>query len=1476
MKRLSPLVFFCFAFCCALAAAPDLIAQPVIEQEKDGLIVLNPEAAAFVMTDKLGAHVMNATDPRLRIVDGKIVNLGERFQMPTWRFRVGKPGKFDVYLDADTSDSESCSLRLSFLLDGKEGRVVGAIPRQSDDRDLIWMGQTGLSAGELEARLLVWGADHPNRLPALGPIYLVPVDSGQVAAFEALLKSEAAQSRETKDLEQKLAAGGSELAELRRKWKEKPDMGKFGDYSEVIAWDRGASRIPILEARQQEWLAALRQARISALGAARDTLSDSERETLDAASQRSRVLRERAAAMEKPVFAPHPSGPPPLFPVGKLDIPASGTLPKFTVVDFAVPAPGDAAQRRAAFDARNSPDGLAALCRRLHAALLPDVKGLEEFYREYQAGRYEQALEAYRSYFFRKLKAPDQFGLGGVNWVDDFFQMNGKAMILRPPDAQILADNLGGAAVLPVGNVLWKGQLGKPGAVNWAPAELAPPDGAIYERGADANPFWKTEKGKLLAGQIEFFRRLNRQPGQGGPSALFYDLLASYAYTGNREHLALYAAYLEDWAANSVTDIENCPVNIRAATELEVIGWYRTLLRIILDERPELAADFPAPALARLVLALTEQYHPYIIRAKRSELANWGIMGVEGALNDSRLLHEFRSMDYSNRELSRLARINYIQHLTLDGESLEAWDEGHVAIDGMLEGAPALSLHGAPVMGDLEAASLMDHAKTMQRTLLTHFSPDGNYWVPWLSENDSARATVRGKIIPRALVEDILDEPEARRRFMASLGRLPDTGDVLASDIQPYSQMAILRDGFGADKTSLLFQNFPGRSQAQGWSYNGKRGHLVGSLRTQFNVARDGKSVLEATPILVDSKPPNFFTDLVRTGGKTDFMFPTPRNVQPAKFLASDRFDVLEAVQDSPYRRFDLDYREILGLKGAAPDAPIRDVRAIRQIIHLRKQGIFLIGDRIEAPAVTREFSQIFMVPLRVGSPGELDRLRLLAERGAPLLEIKPEARSVRSLGPGLPNVSLYLAGHEFTWGGRSTGENQFEPVASVSAAGLFQLAKANKDPARVLAEKRIKPVSVRWTGTGNQALAAAVIARPAEPDPALVGKSDLSGVAELNGPEGIAGLTFKTPDGTDVWYQIAPASPALLSAGPGAAKAGALLVTRKEGVLAGVVMGANEVTLNSKSYLGPATSFSFELGKDGKFLTEAILEPIDTVVIEPQQSVFTDSVNVSFRIPTQDRTDLEFRYTLDGSDPTLESALYAAPFEIREDTRVKVRAFRKGLKQTPWNIAGTEAGKTISAIYRKVAALPAVQAGGLMPGLNYEYFEDSWLRLVSHSGMYPLLPVQASGQAERLLDAVQLEKIRQTDRAYAVKYDGFLDVPESGVYRFFAPEPLYNTTSDAGYELRVWIDGQEWFPNPDLHAENIWSVALEKGLHRLQVSYVDYRWKNFRNEYWMGWNPEQMWQGTPVLEIDGPGISRQPVPSAWLKRGNPDGKNVQ
>jgi hypothetical protein len=60
-----------------------------------------------------------------------------------------------------------------------------------------------------------------------------------------------------------------------------------------------------------------------------------------------------------------------------------------------------------------------------------------------------------------------------------------------------------------------------------------------------------------------------------------------------------------------------------------------------------------------------------------------------------------------------------------------------------------------------------------------------------------------------------------------------------------------------------------------------------------------------------------------------------------------------------------------------------------------------------------------------------------------------------------------------------------------------------------------------------------------------------------------------------------------------------------------------------------------------------------------PNGGQFTDTVAVSLRTATP---GAQVRYTLDGSDPTADSELYAAPLELATTTTLRARAFRAGM----------------------------------------------------------------------------------------------------------------------------------------------------------------------------------------------------------------------
>lgn len=276
---------------------------------------------------------------------------------------------------------------------------------------------------------------------------------------------------------------------------------------------------------------------------------------------------------------------------------------------------------------------------------------------------------------------------------------------------------------------------------------------------------------------------------------------------------------------------------------------------------------------------------------------------------------------------------------------------------------------------------------------------------------------------------------------------------------------------------------------------------------------------------------------------------------------------------------------------------------------------------------------------------------------------------------------------------------------------------------------------------------------------------------------------------------------------------------------------------------------------------------PIRPVAFAPAVNVFTEHVDVTMRCATP---GVEIRYTLDGSDPTPQSALYRGPVRLTQTARVKAIALRPGVKEIPWELAPGQVTIPTWAVFTKESLRPAVPPANGKPGLLWEYMEGGQFALVSHSEWLP--PAQ-TGTTTNLFDV----SMRATGGAFGVRYRGHLNVPADGVYTFHAPREIVYPDSEAGYDLRVFIGEREWEPATRRHALGTWSVALQKGAHPFQVIFVDTRAKPYKYETWRDWpNPAVLWPGTvPALEITGPGLDRQPLPAHWLVCDHPATKSA-
>jgi hypothetical protein len=1170
----------------------------------------------------------------------------------------------------------------------------------------------------------------------------------------------------------------------------------------------------------------------------------------------------RAPAVAPP---PAPDGPPEtLFAPGGLEALPPQFQPPLAADLRELPAAAPPAPDPA-FAARDEGPALAALLARLRAAIPPGQVGLESFDRHAAAGRPTEALTAYRDAFFARLKRPETFGAQTRNIVKEHLFGRGKGFLLKRPDPEALRRNRAGEAValhLGAGVAL---RVGPPGAVAWIPATRPPPE-AGYGRNPDGHAFWKTPEGQDLAADIEVRRAMKFLPADSAKfleGGLFPALLHAYAATGDRAALALWCAYLDDFALRAVDQYARYPVAIRAATELET-QQLRVLLmfwRILLDERPEFARDFPPATLARFLLFAVKEYPAYTVRAKRAEQANWGIMGICDLAHLCRFLPEFSVMRRLERETWRLWQANFHQHRTPDGENVEAWDTGHNAVD--VEYARfARDLMPPPWAPKAEAADYWDQVRVNQRSLLTHLTPDGQYWSSWLPEGRELDNDVRNRWLREGWLDLVRIEPGARQRIDSVLAGAPGPlGSPRRTDFSPHAAMAYLREGWRAGDAMWYFQNFQTRSQTL-WSCGNTAAHL----------AQNGRTLVEAHPVAVDGKPPNRFWGAVPSGGKTEYGGQAAQGTVGRGFhTAACQF--VEGVQTDPYAVPALDERfDVTGLyrsdrNGVDDPAPDRDTRFLRRLFYLEGGLSLVLDTQVGRPTGEREFTQFVTFPT-------LPVLAKLPERlpewpaDNPLVWVDPALGQAGTRLPGQPNARVrFLGPGQPVFANRLNRRREHETFPRTVRQDLEAALAAKRDAKWIAGNLERRPLSARWRA-GADFVSALVVEQLA------AGREDSDWrIERLDTPPTEIALRATHADGR-VWHlrHRAPGTgaadaPLLDLPGFSVTADQALVLDRPGGAREAWVFSARALRVANRLVALPAPDAVVTVGAGtGPVEARAIPTPLD-VVIEHAPPVFTDSAEVRLRAT---RPDAEIRYTLDGSEPNLSSPPYVGPLRLDRTTRVRARALAPGLAATPWHFDGLESSRTVTALCvrepwrtpdRPLAAAPPA------PGLRAEVVAGDWTSVYLLTGEPGQLPPLATGVVRSLFDPAELEALRPGDGAWGLRAEGWLRAPADGLYTFHAPEHLYTTTRDAGYDLRLWVGDTEWEPSPRPHGEGSWGVPLRAGWHRFRLVWADIRERPFRHDFWMPWRAEQMVEGVPALRVEGPGLppGGGPLPTDWL-----------
>jgi len=191
--------------------------------------------------------------------------------------------------------------------------------------------------------------------------------------------------------------------------------------------------------------------------------------------------------------------------------------------------------------------------------------------------------------------------------------------------------------------------------------------------------------------------------------------------------------------------------------------------------------------------------------------------------------------------------------------------------------------------------------------------------------------------------------------------------------------------------------------------------------------------------------------------------------------------------------------------------------------------------------------------------------------------------------------------------------------------------------------------------------------------------------------------------------------------------------------------------------------------------------------------------------------------FTLDGSDPSLDSPEYSDPIILEKSTILTAKAFKDENKSS-----FTAITEFLDIDDKEIHCL------------NYAYYEGEWEQLPDFNQMDPV--------REGYVYEIGLHQVHPRENYFGIVFKGQIQIKEPGEYTFY-------TESDDG--SRLYIDGEMIVDNDGLHGmeEEAGKVSLTKGLHDFAVDYFEAGGGNALRVF-----------------MEGPGMEKQPIPNELLK----------
>ncbi|WP_236625016.1 lipolytic enzyme, G-D-S-L [Rhodopirellula sp. SWK7] len=975
-------------------------------------------------------------------------------------------------------------------------------------------------------------------------------------------------------------------------------------------------------------------------------------------------------------------------------------------------------------------------------------------------------------------------------------------------------------------------------------------------------------------------------------------LLLNYVATGDAAALRMWESMTDDWSIGFQDAADKDPSKLRDHFVLCGGAAMDNLLDLVnaAHDRPEFVEELSGATLARYLLPILEELPVSIWRVCRTCTFNHTYNAVPGGWLLSRAIMDFKAGQRLEREMRQAFARLYTYTMYRDGSMVEVGDEGHfmatVHSPARLYGL--FQKHGRPDwFTPAMETYFLDHFRTNVLSHARNIAPSGAH-VRW-STNDVSAGPVEIELglkhpswkkhdeahpdffptlckpilsepQPRAIIDtvygngrepfDIKERADSQKRISNFYGDYAGTPTTL-SDWMPYTGLWYFRGGWGHEDSMLHMVN-PSNPNSNGGAalYPITNRYAPGYLNsTSFRFHDYASPLMTSLGVLIDGMPPCPEEGRAPSGSKQDVFSRATEKPGKTRWYSDDDLDFGEAVYQGNYLKTGAEFDHKLRKRvfHSSPN-PVEGVTTTRQIFHARPARMFFQLDRIQHASTDQPHVHKLNDVMILIDPD--DQTVATDEQ----IYVDPNTQQIRTDNPNNAGVLVRFFGQpnaEIEVNPSEIGHGSFRRTPTITLDGLRKT--------------KGKEVFVSWEARGETVMLSLLRAHRS-------GESPVRAITDLSDDVAV-GVRATTIDGVELSLRVARNRMSTLTLGPVSIEGEALLLMRQSGQApTGLVLGATEVRLQGETQSVPSSDFHFSL--ENGFSTTPIRRPIDPPSIRPDVITFVDSTRVSI---SSDTPDVQIMYIAEehpiaGDDRQVQRLdrmshtasdwkRYTGPFQITDDTFVRARAFRSGVTEVPFTSAGTDASAISYGFFRKEPLRPAISQDNttLSQGLQYEYMEGRWFALWSYADV---LPAKKHGTTQTLFDV----SMRETDDPFAVRYRGFLDVPESGTYTFHGPAEYIDNTCEPGYDLRLYIDGEEWDLGQTWHGLGQWSIPLEKGLHRVMVTFADARAKDLQNQRIDLWGhypwPETVWKGfVPTLEVSRPGMPRQPIPADWLKR---------